>query len=180
VLGPVKRYFDAEPPAWIVKGAFYERPTYSTGFVIDWSKGRTNNVLLSNHIFSRSEPPFRSEFRSGEDQDFFRRMIDLGYVFVWCNEAVVHEVVPPTRWKRSFILRRALLRGAISPLHQTFGARDIAKSLIATPIYAVGLPFAAVCGQHRFMSLLEKLCEHGGRLLALLGFDPVKEPYVTE
>jgi hypothetical protein len=30
------------------------------------------------------------------------------------------------------------------------------------------------------MILLEKLFEHGGRLLALLGFNPVKEPYVTE
>lgn len=180
VLGPVKRYFDEEPPAWIVKGSFYERPTYPTGLVIDGKKGRTNNVLLSNQIFSHREPPFRAEFRTGEDQDFFRRMIDKGYVFVWCNEAVVHEVVPPTRWKRSFILRRALLRGAVSPLYETFGAREIAKSLIATPIYAVGLPFAALCGQHRFMILLEKLFEHGGRLLALLGFNPVKEPYVTE
>jgi len=180
VIGPVKRYFDAEPPAWIVKGSFYQRATYPTGLVIDWKKGRVNNALLSNHIFSRSKPAFRSEFRSGEDQDFFRRMIDLGYGFVWCNEAVVYEVVPPVRWKRSFIIRRALLRGATSPLHETFGAREIAKSLIATPVYAVGLPFAAVCGQHRFMSLLEKLCEHGGLLLALVGLNPVKEPYVTE
>jgi len=180
VLGPVKRYFDEEPPEWIVKGSFYQRPTYSTGLVIDWKKGRTNNVLLSSQIFSRGESPFRAEFRTGEDQDFFRRMIDKGYVFVWCNEAVVYEVVPPTRWKRSFILRRALLRGAVSPHYETFGAPEIAKSLVATPIYAAGLPFAALCGQHRFMILLEKLCEHGGRLLALLGFNPVKEPYVTD
>ena len=46
VLGPVRCHFDEEPPKWVVKGRFYERPTYPTGFVIDWTKGRTGNVLL--------------------------------------------------------------------------------------------------------------------------------------
>lgn len=179
-LGPVKRHFDGSPPKWIVKGAFYQRPTYSTGLVIDWKKGRTNNVLLNKRVFSLGGQPFRPEFRSGEDQDFFRRMIELGCVFIWCNEAVVYEVVPPVRWKRSFILKRGLLRGATSILHPTFGLGEVIKSLIAVPAYTVALPFAFVCGHHLFMALAEKLCDHTGKLLALLGFNPVKEPYVTE
>src|SRR6266480_976888 len=48
VLGPVKPHFCEEPPEWLVKGRFYERPTYATGFVIDWRKGRTGNVLLKS------------------------------------------------------------------------------------------------------------------------------------
>jgi len=180
MVGPVKRYFDETPPSWIVKGGFYERPTYPTGFVIDWRKGRTNNVLLNKRIFSPEIPPFRPEFRSGEDQDFFRRMIEKGCVFMWCNEAVVYEVVPPIRWQRTFILRRALLRGTVSKAHPTFGAREVVKSLIAAPIYTAALPLAFVSGHHRFMILAEKLCEHIGKLLALLGINPVKEPYVTE
>jgi succinoglycan biosynthesis protein ExoM len=179
VVGPVMRYFDETPPKWIVKGGFYERPTYATGFVIDWRKGRTNNVLLSRRMFVPGVQPFRSEFRTGEDQDFFRRMIETGRVFVWCNEAEVYEVVPPTRWKRSTILRRALLRGTVSIVHPTFGWKDIAKSLAAVPIYVVALPIAALCGHHKFMTLAEKLCEHTGRLLALVGIEPVNEPYVT-
>jgi len=35
-------------------------------------------------------------------------------------------------------------------------------------------------GYHRFMALLIKLSDHLGRLLALLGFDPIKEPYVVD
>ena len=35
VIGPVKRYFDEEPPKWVVKGGFYERPTYPTGLAIE-------------------------------------------------------------------------------------------------------------------------------------------------
>ena len=52
VIGPVRRHFDESPPKWLVKGGFYERPTYPTGLVIDWEKGRTNNLLLDKRVFS--------------------------------------------------------------------------------------------------------------------------------
>lgn len=180
VLGPVKPHFDEEPPHWVVRSKLYDRPTYPTGFVIDWRKGRTGNVLLKKRIFAGSARPFRPEFLTGEDQDFFRRMIEKGHVFIWCNEAVAYEVVPPTRWKRTFVLRRALLRGAVSRVHPTFGARDIAKSAIAVPTYLVALPFALVLGHGGFMTLLVKLFDHLGKLLACLGITPIKEPYVTD
>jgi len=179
-LGPVERHFDEKPPQWIIKGNFYERPTYPTGMIIDWRKGRTNNTLLKRRIILTGTLPFRPEFRSGEDQDFFRRMIQEGHVFVWCNEAVVYEVVPPIRWKRTFILRRALLQGTVSVLHPSFGALDIAKSIIAIPVYTTILPFALLLGHHRFMILLVKVCDHIGKLFALLGINLIKEPYVTE
>ncbi len=158
---------------------FYERRTYPTGLVIDWIKGRTNNVLLKRDLISQSEQPFRPEFRTGEDQDFFRRMIEKGHVFVWCNEAVVYEVVPPVRWKRTFMLRRALLQGASTVLHPTFGPLHAGKSVLAIAIYAAALPVALFAGQHRFMALLVKLFDHVGQLLALLHLNPISEPYVT-
>lgn len=179
-LGPVERHFDEKPPKWIIKGNFYERPTYPTGMIIDWRKGRTNNTLLKRRIILTGSQPFRPEFRTGEDQDFFRRMIQEGHVFIWCNEAVVYEVVPPVRWKRSFMLRRALLQGTVSVLHPSFGALDIAKSIIAIPAYMAALPFALVLGHHRFMILLVKICDHLGKLFALLGINLIREPYVTE
>jgi succinoglycan biosynthesis protein ExoM len=179
VLGPVKPHFDEEPPQWVVKGKFYDRPSYPTGFVIDWRKGRTGNVLLKRQLFRAGTQLFSSDFRTGEDQDFFRRMIEKGHVFIWCHEAMAYEVVPPARWDCSFMLRRALLQGAASRLHPTFGARDIAISMIAVPAYAAALPFALVLGHGRFMSPLVRLFNHIGRLLALLGINPVGEPYVT-
>jgi cellulose synthase/poly-beta-1,6-N-acetylglucosamine synthase-like glycosyltransferase len=180
VLGPVRRHFDDPPPEWVVKGHFYERATYPTGFVIDWSMGRTNNVLVRRRIVLTEEPPFRPEFRSGEDQDFFRRMIEAGHTFIWCNEAVAYEVVPPVRWKRTFMLRRALLQGASSVLHPTFGARDIAKSVIAIPAYAAALPFALLFAHHKFMALLIRLCDHIGKLLGVIKINPIREPYVID
>src|SRR5271157_3344728 len=166
VLGPVKPHFDEQPPKWIVKGKFYERPTYPTGLVIDWRKGRTGNVLLKKGILAAGEQPFSPEFRAGSDQDFFRRMIEKGHLFIWCNEAVAYEVVPPIRWKRTFMLRSALLKGSMEPMTATFGARDIVKSVIAVPAYTAALPFAIILGQHRFMNLLVRLFDHLGTLLA--------------
>jgi succinoglycan biosynthesis protein ExoM len=180
VLGPVNRYFDETPPKWILKGNFYARPSYPTGFVIDWPKGRTGNVLLKRGIFPVDELPFNPEFRNGEDQEFFRRMIERGHKFIWCHEAVAYEVVPPVRWKRRFMLRRALLNGSMHPKRATFGMRDVLKSLIAVTGYTIAIPFVSALGHHRLMELLVSLFDHLGKLLAFAGLNPIKDAYVTE
>jgi succinoglycan biosynthesis protein ExoM len=180
VLGPVKPHYEEQPPNWVIRGKFHERPTYPTGFVIDWRKGRTGNTLLKRYLFIPGEQPFRSEFLTGEDQDFFRRMIEKGHSFVWCNEAIAYEIVPITRCQRSFMLKRALLRGKISLIHRTPARVEILKSVIALPAYALALPFLLLVGQHQFMRYLVKACDHLGRLLAWVGIDPIKEQYVTE
>jgi glycosyltransferase involved in cell wall biosynthesis len=180
VIGSVKPYFEEKAPKWVVRGKFYERPTYATGFVIDWRKGRTGNVLLKKLIFEGLEQPFSPKFTVGEDQDFFRRMIAKGYTFIWCNEAVAFEAVPPVRWSRTFMLKRALLRGTCCLQHPVSHFRIIATSVLAIPIYAAALPFTLALGHHRFMTLLVKLFDHLGRLLAFVGLKPVTDQYVTE
>jgi len=180
VLGPVKPHYEQSPPGWVLKGAFYDRPSYPTGHRIDWRQGRTGNVLLARHVFWGEGQPFRPEFLTGEDQDFFRRMIAKGYVFVWCNEALAYEFVPAARWNRSFMLKRALLRGKISLAHPTSGTVEILKSMAAVPLYALALPFLLLAGQHLFMKYLVKTFDHAGRLLAFAGIDPIKQKYVTE
>ena len=148
--------------------------------MIDWTKGRTGNTLLKKHIFAAGEEHFGRRLRAGSDQDFFRRMIAKGHVFIWCDEAVVYEVEPPPRWKRTFILRKALMRGATSVLLPTFGASEITKSVVAVPVYTALLPLALLLGQHRFMGLLVKLFGHLGVVCACLGVDPIREEYVTD
>jgi succinoglycan biosynthesis protein ExoM len=180
VLGPVKCHFDEKPPKWVIKGKFYERHTYPTGFVIDWTKGRTGNVLLKRQILDPGELAFSPEFHRAGDQDFFRRMIAKGHVFIWCDEAVAYEVVPPIRWTRTFMLKRALLRGTIRMQHPTSRLRKIAKAVIAVPVYAVALPFALVLGHDRFMNVLVRLFDHLGSLLTFVGIKPVKNQLVTD
>jgi len=180
VLGPVKCHFDENPPRWVIKGKFYERPTYPTGFVIDWTKGRTGNVLLRRQIVEDGEMAFSPEFHRAGDQDFFRRMIAKGHVFIWCNEAVASEVVPPVRWTRTFMLKRAFLRGTIGMQHPTTRWRTLAKAVIAVPVYTIALPFSLVLGHHRFMNLLIRLCNHLASLLTFAGIKPVRSQLITD
>jgi cellulose synthase/poly-beta-1,6-N-acetylglucosamine synthase-like glycosyltransferase len=179
-LGPVKPHYPPGTPDWVVQGKFYDRPSYKTGTVINWRKGRTGNTLLKRECLSSCDGPFRPEFRTGEDQDLFRRLIEKGNTFVWCHEAMAYESIPATRWNRTFMLKRALLRGATSLRHPSFGGREVLSSTVAVPAYLVALPFAFVFGQGRFMQILVRLFDHLGRLLALAGINPIQEPYVTE
>jgi len=180
VLGPVRPHFDAAPPKWVIEGGFHDRPEDPTGTVLDWGKCRTGNVLLKRELFAIETPAFRPECLSGEDQDFFRRMIEKGRKFVWCNEAVAYEVVPPARWTRSFLVRRALFRGVFSLRNYGFPVKRILQSFVAVPAYTIALPVALVLGQPRFMGCVFKLSYHVGRLLALVGVDPIGQPYVTD
>jgi len=180
VLGPVLPHFDKAAPEWVIRGGFYHRPTYPTGFVISWNQGRTGNVLLKKRVIEAEEQPFDPAFHRASDQDFFRRMIDKGFVFVWCNEAVAYEVVPPSRWRRAFMIKRALLRGRNSLQHPTVRSRSIVKSFIAVPAYAVALPFSLVLGQRWFMPCLIKFFDHLGKVLTVMGINPIKSPFAVD
>jgi succinoglycan biosynthesis protein ExoM len=170
VLGPVRPTFDSKPPEWLIKGRFCERPEHPTGHVMPWRECRTGNVLFRKSILSGIDDPFLAEFgASGGDVNFFCRMMQNGHVFVWCNEAIVHEVVPPARWKRTFLLRRGLLRGAQFLKQPEGRAMGIMKSIIATPAYVLLLPFALLAGHHHLMRYLIKLCDHSSRLLSIFG-----------
>lgn len=170
VLGPVLPRFERPPPRWIIRGGFCERPRHLTGFRMPWRECRTGNVLLKRGSWEGIDAPFRACFGAGgEDVDFFRRMSQEGKKFVWCNEAVVYEVVPPHRLTHGFLLRRALLRGQISAKNPECRKLAAVKSLVAVPLYASVLPLLLVLGHHWFMRYLVSLCDHLGMLLGLSG-----------
>ena len=180
ILGPVLPHFEREPPRWVLKGHFFDRPSHPSGHVLGWKNTRTGNALLSKSLFEGDREWFDPAFGSGgEDRDFFRRKIGEGRVFVWCNEARVFERVPPERWKRRVLLKRALLRGKMA-LNAT-GSKPVSifKSAVAMAIYTACLPLFLVSGQHIFMKYLIKDFDHFGKVLASLGIDGVKEKYVV-
>jgi succinoglycan biosynthesis protein ExoM len=176
ILGPVRPHFAETPPQWIIKGRFCERPEFPTGKVMHWRQCRTGNVLFEKRIVEGVAEPFSPQFDTGgEDIDFFMRMTARGHVFRWCNEAVTYETVPRDRWKRTYMLRRALLRGRNILKIRDGRSRLIIRSTIALPLYLIIVPFALLAGQHVFMKYLIKLCDHAGRLLALAGLNPIQE-----
>jgi len=180
VLGPVKRHFDQMPPVWFKKSSIYDRPVNPTGQSVDWEDARTGNVLMRRRIIAGEVDPFRPEFRAGEDQDFFRRKTEEGFSFIWSADAVVFETIPPARWKRSYILRKAALQGATAALQPNCGPVNIVKSIIAVPLYLLIAPITLLLGQHLFMALMVKICDHAGKLLMLMGINPIHEEYVSE
>jgi succinoglycan biosynthesis protein ExoM len=175
VLGPVLPKFETEPPLWVLAGGFYERPRHRTGFQMEWPECRTGNVLVRRRIFGELSGPFHKEFGTGgEDQDFFRRAMERGHRFIWCDQAAVYEWVPPSRWSRRFLLSRALLRGSNSLKHPRCRVRNIVKSIIAVPVYCLAMPILLV-GQRRYlMKYCVKLMDHLGRILAVVSLNPVK------
>lgn len=164
VLGPVVPRFEQEPPAWVRKGRFFDRPRYATGRPVAWQQGRTGNVLFVRDVLRQIDPPFRPQFaNSGEDTDLFCRLAQNGSTFVWSDEAVVFEFVPAYRCTRRYLLRRAARQGSDSAKYPT---QAVVKSLIALPCYVLVLPALAVVGQHVFLAYLLKIVHHATRLLS--------------
>ncbi|MCK4798858.1 MAG: glycosyltransferase, partial [Spirochaetes bacterium] len=90
VLGPVVPDFEIKPPKWIVKGKLSNRKRFPTGTYLDLINTRTGNVLLKKDIFDDESNYFDLSFGNlgGEDVDFFNRLKNKNYKFVWCDEAI--------------------------------------------------------------------------------------------
>lgn len=178
-LGPVEPVFENPPPRWVLKGRFFEkrRPAKRTS-KLRWQETSTANVMVRREIFDHLSEPFRRQFGSGgEDRDFFKRMMERGHTFIWCDEAVVREIIPPARYDRKYLVRRALLRGQNN--RHFADANSVVKSLVAVPIYLLLLPFLLAAGQHFFVRFLTKIGDHAGNLLGIAGFNLMGDKYLT-
>ncbi len=186
VLGPVDPEFVVAPPDWILRAGVYDRPNGSgrdrrTGAVLTWRQTGTGNVLLWRRVVDELEGPFGLQFGSGgEDLDFFRRAMEKGRVFVWCNEALAYERVPVERTRVSFQLKRALLRGKMALSHPTGRTLGVLKSALAFAGYSALLPVFLLFGRHVFLQYLIKDCDHAGKLLAFCGINAVRQKYVVK
>ena len=179
-LGPVEPIFENPPPRWILKGGFFEkRRRMTTGSTLRWQQTSTANALVRRNVSDNLSEPFRRQFGGGcEDTDFFKRTMEQGHTFIWCNEAVVSEIIPPTRWTRRYLIRRALLRGQNG--RHFANAISVAKSIVAVPLYLLLLPFLLPAGQHYFVHFLMKIGDHAGVLLSLAGFNVMGRKYLVE
>lgn len=181
ILGPVKPHFENAPPSWIIKSKILERQSFKTGTIIPNSKyTRTGNVLIKKRLFENTEDYFDPLYGriGGGDANFFKRMMQKGKVFVWCNEAIVYETVLAERLKRLYYIKRAFTRGIGETKHLPFFNRLTLKSFIASGMYTMALPILLIVSHSLFMKYLIKDCDHIGKLLAYCGIYAVKQrPY---
>lgn len=180
IFGPVKPYFQEKAPDWLIKGKICERLTHKTGTILSAGSCRTGNVLLHRNIFHGEVDRFDRAFgrTGGEDNNFFHKKIQEGRVFKWCNEAVVHEIVPPERWKKSYYLKRYVRMGGIYGSLQKKGTLKAygysMKFFIALMCYTLILPFSFLFGQHVSMRILMKAAYNFAWLSAFCGHVIVK------
>lgn len=112
VVGPVVSEYEVEPDPWVSSGRFFDRRRLPTGTVVEVAA--TNNLLLDMHRVRALGLTFESQFglSGGGDTMFTRTLHDQGAVMVWCDEAVVIDVVPASRVTRDWVLRRAVRSGS--------------------------------------------------------------------
>lgn len=181
ILGPVKPHFYVAPPQWVIKGKLCERNSLPDMCIIKTtSDTRTGNVLINRQILDLAEGPFNPAYgkSGGGDVDFFKRMMERGYTFAWCNTGIVYETVPPERLRRTYFIKRALVRGVTNAKQTSIFSWSAMKSLFAIFFYTLSLPVLFLAGHHYFMKYLISDCDHIGKLFALFGIELVKErPY---
>jgi len=169
VLGPVFPLYEVRPPAWVTKGKFHQRPIYKSGFSIDWNQGRTGNLLIKRNLFDITGIYFDPRFgKGGEDQDFTRKMLERGFKFIWCSEAIAYEIIPPERWNIKNMLIKSFIRGKMSSQYPGSKIVMTTKSLVAISIYLIALPFLLLVQYHLFVQYLIKTGDHIGRITAIL------------
>ena len=111
VVGPVVSRFAVPLEPWVGAGGFFDRRRLPTG--TDVTVAATNNLLLDLHRVRAAGVRFdeRLGLSGGSDTMFVRQLVRAQGPLVWCDEAVVTDVVPAARCTRSWVIRRAFRMG---------------------------------------------------------------------
>jgi succinoglycan biosynthesis protein ExoM len=111
VVGPVISTFDTEPEQFVLDGRFFERRRLPTGTPVQLAA--TNNLLLDLRRVRALGLSFDLRFGlSGGSDTLFAMALDrAGERMVWCDEAIVYDVVPPARATRTWVMQRAYRMG---------------------------------------------------------------------
>jgi len=180
VLGPVDPVVPADAPRWIRRGRFYDFPRMRTGTVVPPNRLRFGNVLLRAAPVKALETPFDPAYglTGGEDGDLLARLALGGVRIVWCDEAIVHEPIEPSRLNLAWLLRRALRGGQDFARHSLagrYGTRGMARTRLLARAFiqlvaAAGLAVLVLpLGRHHAAHWLTKASANIGKLSIFLG-----------
>jgi succinoglycan biosynthesis protein ExoM len=176
-LGPVIPDFQTKPPEWVLKARLCERTRLPSGTILKWEQTRTGNALVMRELFLDPNNSFDQRFRlGGEDSTFFEKMIAKGKRFVWCDEAAVHEDVPPNRITFDYFMRRSQLIGHIacrySSCDKTWSENvfTFCKSVFACTALLVVLPIYRLQGYHKLVIARTRSAYHWAVAMTYMGF----------
>jgi len=158
VVGPVVSEYSVQPDQWIVDGRFFDRRRLATGTRVDLAA--TNNLLLDMNQVRSFGLEFDERFglSGGSDTLFTRQLHAAGGVMIWCDEALVYDIVPEHRLTRRWVLQRAFRSGntwmrtslemAPTPAARTLIRTELAARGAARVLGGTGrMVFGAVTGR---------------------------------
>jgi succinoglycan biosynthesis protein ExoM len=176
VSGPVISEFEDPPPAWVIRGRFFDRERLSTGAPL--TVARTGNVLIKTDVFRAMNPIFdeRMALTGGSDTHFFLRVWRAGFKMIWADDAVITEWVSGSRITAGYVLRRGYRTGNTRGIcERDFGhARGqrgvgfvratwwIAKGLLL-------LPPSLLMGTHAAVRAVRGMCAGAGYFAGRMG-----------
>ncbi len=154
VQGPVVSRFETPLDSWIVAGGFFRRRRMVTGTPLDVAV--TNNLLIDLRRVRTLGLRFDEDLGTtgGEDTLFTRALHRAGVAMVWCDEAIVFDVVPAHRSTRRWVTQRAVSMGnsaalvalKLSPDHSGRRATTRVRLAAAGGIRLVGGSCRALLG----------------------------------
>lgn len=181
VLGPCLPLVPDTAPDWIRRAGFYDWVRFPTGTPVPTNALRAGNLIVRRDAILAMQPMFDPAFgqTGGEDGDLLMRMQGAGYRFVWCDDAVVTEIIEPVRLQLGWILKRArrggqdfarhVMGGKLGPATPArltvFFLRAVLQMLLGGVLAVLTLPI----GRHRAVHWLARAYANYGKLTALWG-----------
>jgi succinoglycan biosynthesis protein ExoM len=124
VFGAVIPYYENGIPVWIKEGGYFTKPIQRTGDKPDMLY--TTNCMVKSELIKAMKEPFNPEcgLTGGEDGLLFGSLERNGAKFVFCAEAVVHDLVPLSRGTLKYLCQRAFRRGITFSRHGIILSRN--------------------------------------------------------
>ena len=176
VAGPVLSAFEHTPPSWVIAGCFFDTARHATGTRLPFT--HAGNVLVRMDVLQTVAGPFDPRFAltGGEDTLLFMQLVSAGARLVWCDTALVTELVPPLRTTVRWILRRAyrggnsiaLCEAVVDPRWARRGSR-LAKGFIRAAQGAVGIGSGLHAGKAGLIRALARVALGLGMIAGVVG-----------
>lgn len=147
----------------------------------------TGNCLIRRDVFAGLDSGlFDTSFNylGGGDMDFFVRCRSAGFVFWWCEEAVIYETVAKDRANAVWLMRRSIRTGAINYVIDRKRAQSTKAQamLLAKNMISIGLgvvrSIVMLVRTRKLLPATHPLLMSIGRTTASLGFLPT--PYKAD
>lgn len=174
VAGAVHTDCPPDTPGWLAQDSFYAPRAARPDAVL--TGAYTGNVLVRGTLLAGPRGPFDARYglSGGSDSHLFMRLHRGGARIVYAGRAVTTEVVPSTRARPGWVLRRAFRIGNIAvfcerDLPAGAPAARVGKAVLRLGLGVASLPLGLVGGRSVALRALWNMAYGCGALAGAVG-----------